>query len=164
MAGRGSGWPRPGQPRRALEPHVLPAFALAWGSISDVSPFRGALWDLQAKRLGLPLSQLLGGPLRRNFRVYFTHWGASLKSHRTPETFQDWAQETRARKWTAVKWTLAAEGSEAERIAQNVRGIRGSPEGCLRFNGHLPGSCGNVQRAVCCGIRKSSSAVPAALD
>lgn len=77
-----------------------------------------ALWDLEAKRLGVPLWRLLGGRLRKTSRVYYTHWGASIESHRTPEAFRDWAIETRKRGWTAVKWTLAADGTEPERIAR----------------------------------------------
>lgn len=76
-----------------------------------------ALWDIEAKRLGVPLSRLLGGSLRQQSRVYYTHWGASIESHRTPEAFRDWAIETRSKGWTAVKWTLDAQGTEPERIA-----------------------------------------------
>jgi len=41
-----------------------------------------------------------------------------VESHRTPEAFHDWAIETRKRGWTAVKWTLAAQGSGSERTAR----------------------------------------------
>jgi galactonate dehydratase len=75
-----------------------------------------ALWDLEAQRLGIPLWRLLGGRLRNASRVYYTHWGASLEEGRTPEAFHDWAIETRSKGWTAVKWTLAAKGTEADRI------------------------------------------------
>jgi galactonate dehydratase len=78
-----------------------------------------ALWDIEAKRLGVPLWRLLGGRLRNKSRVYYTHWGASIESRRTPEAFRDWAIETRKNGWTAVKWTLASQGTEAERIAQS---------------------------------------------
>jgi len=77
-----------------------------------------ALWDLEAKRLGVPLWRLLGGRLRKASRVYYTHWGASIEDRRTPEAFRDWAVETRQQGWTAVKWTLAAQGTEPERIAR----------------------------------------------
>jgi galactonate dehydratase len=77
-----------------------------------------ALWDLEAKRLGVPLWRLLGGRLRRPSRVYYTHWGATLESHRTPEAFRDWAVETKRNGWTAVKWTLSSQGTEAERIVR----------------------------------------------
>jgi galactonate dehydratase len=76
-----------------------------------------ALWDIEAKRLSVPLSRLLGGSLRQKSRVYYTHWGASVEGQRTPEAFRDWAIETRGKGWTAVKWTLDAQGTEPERIA-----------------------------------------------
>ncbi len=88
-----------------------------------------ALWDLEAKRLGVPLWRLLGGRLRKASRVYYTHWGAPVESKRTPEAFRDWALETRQKGWTAVKWTLAAEGTEAERIARGcaeLEAVRGA--------------------------------------
>lgn len=80
-----------------------------------------ALWDIEAKRLNIPLWRLLGGRLRERSRVYYTHWGASLESHRVPEAFHDWALETKKMGWTAVKWTLAAAGSEPERIEAATR-------------------------------------------
>ena len=86
-------------------------------AMSAMSAVDIALWDLEAKRLGVPLWRLLGGRLRKASRVYYTHWGASIENRRTPEAFRDRAIETRKKGWTAVKWTLAAQGSESERIA-----------------------------------------------
>ena len=87
-------------------------------AMSALSAVDIALWDLEAKRVGVPLWRLLGGRLRTKSRVYYTHWGASLEDRRTPEAFRDWAIETRRRGWTAVKWTLAADGTEPERTAR----------------------------------------------
>ena len=87
-------------------------------AMSALSAVDIALWDLEAKRLGVPLWRLLGGRLRKASRVYYTHWGAPIEDRRTPEAFRDWAIETRKKGWTAVKWTLAAQGTEAERIAR----------------------------------------------
>jgi galactonate dehydratase len=78
------------------------------------------LWDLAGKQLGVPVWRLLGGSLRTKSRVYYTHWGATLEDERSPEAFRDWAIETKRNGWTAVKWTVANNGSEAERIAQSV--------------------------------------------
>lgn len=86
--------------------------------MSALSAVDIALWDLEAKRLGVPLWRLLGGRLRNSSRVYYTHWGAPIEDRRTPEAFRDWAIETRKKGWTAVKWTLGAQGTEAERIAR----------------------------------------------
>jgi galactonate dehydratase len=88
-------------------------------AMSALSAVDIALWDLEAKRMGVPLWRLLGGRLRKASRVYYTHWGASIEDRRTPEAFRDWAVETRDRGWTAVKWTLAAQGTEAERMARS---------------------------------------------
>ena len=85
--------------------------------MSALSAVDIALWDLEAKRLAVPLWRLLGGRLRNSSRVYYTHWGAPIEDRRTPEAFRDWAIESRKKGWTAVKWTLAAQGTEAERIA-----------------------------------------------
>jgi galactonate dehydratase len=65
---------------------------------------------------------LLGGPIRRDLRAYFTHWSASLQN-RTPEAFSALAAKTREQGWTAVKWTLPLEGSERDRIQQTVREV-----------------------------------------
>jgi galactonate dehydratase len=97
--------------------------------MSAISAVDIALWDIEAQRLGVPLWRLLGGPLRRASRVYYTHWGASIENHRTPQAFHDWAIETRKKGWTAVKWTLAAQGSESERITRagaELEAIRGA--------------------------------------
>lgn len=97
--------------------------------MSALSAVDIALWDIEAKRLGVPLWRLLGGRLRRASRVYYTHWGASIETRRTSEAFRDWAIESRKNGWTAVKWTLPAQGTEAERIAQagtELEAIRGA--------------------------------------
>lgn len=88
-------------------------------AMSALSAVDIALWDLEAKRLGIPLWRLLGGRLRKSSRVYYTHWGASIENRRTPDAFRDWATETRQNGWTAVKWTLPAQGTEPERIARS---------------------------------------------
>lgn len=81
-----------------------------------------ALWDLEGKRLGVPVSRLLQGPLRPRLRVYYTHWNASLDGpKRTPENFAEWARTTKARGWTGVKFSIPMKGPEKERTAQLVR-------------------------------------------
>jgi galactonate dehydratase len=81
-----------------------------------------ALWDIEGKRLNLPVSRLLQGPLQPRLRAYYTHWHASLEGpKRTPEAFAAWARETRDRGWTAVKWSIPMGGAEKDRIARLVR-------------------------------------------
>ena len=91
-------------------------------TMSALSAVDIALWDIEAKRLGVPVWRLLGGPVHKNLRGYFTHWSASF-SPRTPEAFRDFAGKTLARGWTAVKWTLPLEGTESERIQKSVREV-----------------------------------------
>jgi galactonate dehydratase len=78
-----------------------------------------ALWDLEAKRLGVSVHRLLGAGAAPKLRSYFTHWSASLKN-RTPEEFRELALSTRQSGWTAVKWTLPLRGTEPERIRRSV--------------------------------------------
>ncbi|MGN6810563.1 MAG: galactonate dehydratase, partial [Thermomicrobiales bacterium] len=49
-----------------------------------------ALWDLEAKRLGVPLYRLLGGPYRTQLRVYASHWMVGVT---TPEAAYAGARE-----------------------------------------------------------------------
>jgi galactonate dehydratase len=80
-----------------------------------------ALWDIEAKRLGVPLCRLLGGPIREETRVYFTHWDASIpKEKRDAASLADLAAKTREKGWTAVKYTLPQAERELERIEQDV--------------------------------------------
>lgn len=91
-------------------------------TMSALSAVDIALWDIEAKRLGVPVWRLLGGPVNRDLRAYFTHWSASFHP-RTPEAFRDFAQKTRERGWTAVKWTLPLEGTESERIRNSTKEV-----------------------------------------
>lgn len=78
-----------------------------------------ALWDLEGRRLGLPVWRLLGGKLRPAMRAYYTHWSATLRE-RSASEFRDHAIRTRDAGWTAVKWTVPSAGTERERIAKTV--------------------------------------------
>ena len=84
---------------------------------SAISAVDIALWDLEGKRLGVPVWRLLGGPIHRSLRAYFTHWHAVLPS-RSPEALAEHAVRTASQGWTAVKWTLPLSGPEPERIRQ----------------------------------------------
>jgi galactonate dehydratase len=84
-----------------------------------------ALWDLEGKRLNVPVYRLLEGSLQPRLRAYYTHWDASMEgASRTPEHLAEWAKETRARGWTAVKWTLPGDGTELQRIDHVVREVK----------------------------------------
>jgi galactonate dehydratase len=60
-----------------------------------------ALWDLLGKRLGVPVHELLGGPLQRTVPVYSNAWyfGAA-----TPDDYADRAEETVRLGYRALKF------------------------------------------------------------
>lgn len=60
-----------------------------------------ALWDIEGKRLGVPVYRLLGGPTRDRVRVYASHW---LGGVTTPEQAYDGAKEAVRRGFTGFKW------------------------------------------------------------
>ena len=61
-----------------------------------------ALWDLEGKRLGVPVYRLLGGPFRPRQRVYASHW---LSGAETPEQAHAGASEAIRRGFNALKWS-----------------------------------------------------------
>jgi galactonate dehydratase len=119
---------------RWLEPHVIgmdPAgpekhwerikYRLTrWSSgiipLTALSALDIALWDIEGKRLGVPVWRLLGGSIHQRFRNYYTHWNAEIPSY-TPEAFAARAVETVKAGWTAVKFGVPNRGTESERIA-----------------------------------------------
>jgi len=62
----------------------------------------GALWDIEGKRLGVPVYRLLGGPVRDRLRNYASHWCPGAK---TPEEAAWWAKEAVRLGFTAFKWS-----------------------------------------------------------
>jgi galactonate dehydratase len=88
--------------------------------ISALSAVDIALWDIEGKRLGVPVWRLLGGPIHRQLRVYYTHWNNTM-TVRTPEAFAQRAVETRDKGWTAVKWAIPRLTPEHARIRDTVQ-------------------------------------------
>ena len=71
-----------------------------------------ALWDLEGKRLGVPVHRLLGGAHRTRLRVYASHW---LRGARTPEDGHAAAREAVRRGFTAFKFSpLTREALKAD--------------------------------------------------
>lgn len=61
-----------------------------------------ALWDLEGKRLGVPVYRLLGGPFREHLRVYASHW---LAGATTPEQAHAGALDAVQRGFHGFKWS-----------------------------------------------------------
>jgi galactonate dehydratase len=61
-----------------------------------------ALWDLEGKRLGVPVHRLLGGAHRSRLRVYASHW---LRGAKTPDDGHAAARDAVRRGFTAFKFS-----------------------------------------------------------
>jgi galactonate dehydratase len=89
-----------------------------------------ALWDIEGKRLGVPVYRLLGGPFRDRLRGYASHWLAGAE---TPEQAYAGAQEAVRRGFTAFKWTAfnaeRLRENEAREIAQKAALMAAAREG-----------------------------------
>ena len=89
-----------------------------------------ALWDLEGKRLGVPVYRLLGGPFRDRLRVYASHWLAGVD---TPEQAREGAREAVRRGFTAFKWgpfnTKRLRENEARAIAHAAELMAAAREG-----------------------------------
>ncbi len=87
-----------------------------------------ALWDIEGKRLGLPVWRLTGASEARPMRAYYSHWSQELNP-RTPQRLADLAATTRADGWTCVKWVLPKGGTEAERLRRLVAEVEAVRKG-----------------------------------
>lgn len=74
-----------------------------------------ALWDLEGKRLGVPVYRLLGGPFRERLRVYASHW---LSGIQTPQEAYEGAREVVRRGFHGFKWSPF----RTERLRENEAG------------------------------------------
>lgn len=63
-----------------------------------------ALWDIEGKRLGVPVYRLLGGPLRQRVRAYASHWLYRLPS-KTDDQILAEVREALRRGFTAFKFS-----------------------------------------------------------
>jgi L-alanine-DL-glutamate epimerase-like enolase superfamily enzyme len=85
---------------------------IAWKAMSGID---SALWDIRGKALGAPVWQLLGGKLRDELRLYWSHCG-SVRANwpervgkppvKTTDDLRRVAQEVAARGFTALKTNL----------------------------------------------------------
>lgn len=77
-----------------------------------------ALWDIEGKRLGVPVYRLLGGPFREKIRAYASHW---LPGVETPAQAEAGAREAVRRGFTAFKWTPFRGPALRENEARAIR-------------------------------------------
>jgi len=109
---------------RSLRPLLLSPLAVAQWTGRQLRYLRRRYRPVGHRReaLGVPVWRLLGGPIHRELRAYFTHWHAVLKQ-RSPEALAEHAVATVSQGWTAVKWTLPLSGAEPERLKQAMAEI-----------------------------------------
>ncbi|MEP7064100.1 MAG: mandelate racemase/muconate lactonizing enzyme family protein [Betaproteobacteria bacterium] len=78
-----------------------------------------ALWDLEGKRLGVPVARLLGGAIRTKLRAYASHW---LQGANTPEAAFEGAREAVRRGFSGFKCRpFSAEGLRANEAGEMRR-------------------------------------------
>ncbi len=125
-----------GKDARAYEAHVALLYALrrqaAGGAVQQaIGAIENALLDLKARALGIPVYEMLGGPVRDRIRVYWSHCGTYRVSHwqamglppvRTLDDIVALGKEVVARGYTGLK--------------TNVLLLDGDPRGP---RGHVPG-------------------------
>jgi galactonate dehydratase len=78
-----------------------------------------ALWDLEGKRLGVPVWRLLGAAPRPRLRPYFTHWDGVVRAKSITD-YGRAAAAAKAKGWTGVKFGAVGGASEYDRIRQTV--------------------------------------------
>jgi galactonate dehydratase len=75
-----------------------------------------ALWDLEGKRLGVPVARLLGGAIRTRLRAYASHW---LQGADTPDAAFEGAREAVRRGFSGFKCRpFSAEGLRNNEAAE----------------------------------------------
>jgi galactonate dehydratase len=85
---------------------------IAWKAMAGID---SALWDIRGKVLGAPVWQLLGGKMRDELRLYWSHCGSTrgeraarlgVPKVETTDDLRALAAEVRARGYTALKTNL----------------------------------------------------------
>ena len=86
-----------------------------------VSVLDCALWDIRGKAAGLPVYQLLGGPVRKSFPAYASTLGFSVDPEKAASRAKSFVEEG----YTAQKWFFRYGPADGERgIQKNVELVR----------------------------------------
>ncbi|HJS85263.1 MAG TPA: mandelate racemase/muconate lactonizing enzyme family protein [Acetobacteraceae bacterium] len=123
--------PRPVE-RHAAFLHGVTRAAPGGVNQQAIGAIENALVDLKAKALGIPVYELLGGPVRERLRLYWSHCGSYRALY--GEQFREWTGCAPIRSLDDV----AAQGREVAR-----RGFRGLKTNIMRLGEqpalHMPG-------------------------
>lgn len=126
-----------------------PAEKLYWDMYQDTRQSHGgisaraiagvdaALWDIKAKALGVPVYELLGGPVRESVRLYWSHCGTSrarasdiigVPPIRTMDDIRRLGEEVVSRGFTALKTNIVIPGDPASVYMPGFGGVPGSTD------------------------------------
>ena len=113
---------------------------MAPGGINQqaIAAIENALLDVKAKALGVPVYELLGGPVRDRFRLYWSHCGTYRLHHhealgaarlRSLDDVVALGREVADKGFTALKTNIFLfDGDEPELYMAGFTGERGGPE------------------------------------
>lgn len=98
-----------------------------------IAAIENALVDLKAKALGIPVYEMLGGPVRDKLQLYWSHCGTWRISH-----------ASRIKEWTGFDPIRSLADVEAAGAEVARRGFKGLKTNIFRFDGpepyvHMPG-------------------------
>src|SRR6201990_3437077 len=152
-----------GQDPRPVERHSTYLYAAtrqAAGGVNQmaIAAIENALVDIKAKALGVPVYEMLGGPVRDRLQLYWSHCGSYRARH-----------ADRIREWAGVDPVRSLEDIVA--LGEEVRrkGFKGLKTNLIRFDGpepyvHMPGFNGpgwpelNISRDLVDGLVAQMSA------
>ena len=123
-----------------------------------IAAIENALVDLKAKALGVPVYEMLGGPVRDRLQLYWSHCGTWRISH-----------AARIKEWTGFDPIRSLEDVERAGAEVARRGFKGLKTNIFRFDGgepyvHMPGFNGpgwpalNIDRDIVDGLVAQMSA------
>ena len=98
-----------------------------------IAAIENALVDLKAKALGIPVYEMLGGPVRERLQLYWSHCGTWRISH-----------ASRIKEWTGFDPIRSLDDVERAGAEVARRGFKGLKTNIMRFDGpepyiHMPG-------------------------